>query len=97
MIPKDRPRRRAPRSYAQRSDAVVELINAENVGRMTGHTELSITLKSVTIRNNTYPAKEEAVTKAGVGEQRAENRYKNVASLTTTINSPPTPAHSSHP
>jgi hypothetical protein len=52
------------------SDAVVELINAQQAGRITGRTELSVTLKSVTIRNHIYPAKAEAVMKASGSQGR---------------------------
>jgi hypothetical protein len=52
------------------SDAVVELINAQQAGHMTGRTELSVTLKSVTIRNHIYPVKAEAMVKTSSSQGR---------------------------
>jgi hypothetical protein len=52
------------------SDAVLQLVNAQQAGYMTGRTELSVTLKSVTIRNHIYPVKAEAVLKASSSQAR---------------------------
>ncbi len=52
------------------SDAVVELVDADPHGSFVGRSELTVTLKSVTIRNHIYPVEARTVAKSGPSQGR---------------------------